>query len=109
VGVFKAFTSTVQAQRHDLLAKAQEDNPDSMNTVVVAAAREDILLTFDHFEGPGRERLELTKEDLETLIGAWSHGEVVGLATRINRASTGANEAPKSVRLSLLNQHSAAT
>lgn len=109
VGVFKTFTSAEQAERHDLLNKSQDENPENINRVVIAAAREDILLTFDHFEGPGQQRLDLTRSDLETLIETWSHGELTGLASRLGRASSGANEAPKSVRSSLLNQHSDVT
>lgn len=109
VGVFKAFTSAVQAERHDKIEKDREANPDDLNVLVLTAAREDILLTFQHFEGPGRKRLDLDKSDLEDMLSTWSHGEVVGLANRIGRASTEVHDAPKSVRLSLLNQHSAAT
>lgn len=109
VGVFKAFTSEVQAERHDKLEKEREASPDDLNALVLTSAREEILLTFQHFEGPGRKRLDLDKSDLETMLPDWSHGEVVSLANKIGRASTDVHDAPKSVRLSLLNQHSDAT
>lgn len=106
VGVFKAFTAEKQAERFDLLNKAREDNPDGEALVILKAARDDILLTFDHFEGPNHEPLDLGKADLEDILATWSHGEVAGLANKINRASTEQHDAPKSVRSSLLNRHS---
>jgi len=109
VGVFKAPTSEAQAARHDALVKAQEDRPDDINQVVVESATSTILACFDHFEGPGRVRLDLNQTDLQDLMAEWSHGEKISLANRINRASTGANDAPKSVRSSLLTRSSDAT
>jgi hypothetical protein len=109
VGVFKVFTVEQQAERHDILQKRQDENPDRLNAVAVEESRQDILLTFDRFEGPGGARLDLTRDDLEQLISTWSHGELFGLSTRIQRASAGGVDAPKSVRSSLLNQHYAAT
>jgi len=105
VGVFKAFTAEKQAERFDLLNKAREDSPNQEGLVILRAARDDILLTLDHFEGPNRERLDLGKQDLEDVLATWSHGEVAGLANKINRASTEVHDAPKSVRSSLLNRH----
>lgn len=109
VGVFKAPPSDQQAAAIDALVKEQEDNQDRAEAIMAAHSRETILRTFEHFEGPGRKRIDLDKQDLEEMLPDWSQGEVYGLANRINRASTEAHEAPKSVRLSLNNLDSDAT
>lgn len=109
VGVFKAPPGDQQAQHIDTLVKEQEDNPDRAQEIAERHSRETILRTFEHFEGPGRKRIDLGKEDLEEMLPDWSQGEVFALANRVNRASTEAHEAPKFVRLSLSSLDSDAT
>lgn len=109
IGVFKAPTSAKQAELNDRLEKAREDNPDGFNVAIMQHAREVILLTLEHFEGPDRKRLDLDRSDLEAMLDTWSHGEVIGLGNLITRASVEVHDAPKSVRLSLNSRHSAAT
>lgn len=109
MGVFKALDSEKQGEHNDKVANAQESNPERINDILISAGRDIILLTFDHFEGPGGKSIELDKADLEEMLPDWSQGEVMGLANRIARASTEVYEAPKSVRLLLNSQHSDAT
>jgi hypothetical protein len=110
VGVFKAPTAEEQAAEHDRLNQAQADDPEHPNVVVLQKAKQSILDTFSHFEGPGRVKIDvLNKEHLAELLGVWSHGEVVTLATRIMDASVGAPDVPFSVRQSLQAPRSAAT
>lgn len=109
VGIFRALPSDKQGEMTDLLVKEQEDNPNQAEAAALKHSREIILLSFDHFEGPEKKRIDLDKEDLEVMLPDWSQGEVMTLANKINRAAMIGHDAPKSVRLSLSNQPSAAT
>lgn len=109
VGVFKAPTSVKQAELNDRIEKSREDDPDGFNVAIEKHARDVLLLTFEHFEGPDRKRLDLDRSDLEAMLDTWSYGETVNLGNRVVRAGTEGLDAPKSVRLSLNSQHSDAT
>lgn len=116
VGVFKAPTSTKQAELNDEIEKARESDPDSFNLAIERHARGVIVLTFQHFEtlkDPETKKAKridsLDASDLEAMLDSWSHAELVGLGNRIVRAGTEAHEAPKFGRSSQNSQPSDAT
>jgi hypothetical protein len=111
VGVFRPYDSGRIAKEIDKAQKMQEDSPDRINELALENARETILETFQHFEGRDErgelQRIpDLGKEDLEAILDAWPFGQIFGLGQRITAAATRVYDAPKSVRSSLLNQHS---
>lgn len=108
VGVFKAPSAAKQAAAHDSIRKAQEENPDRVNQIVLDHAKTSVLEAFDRFEVAGKT-IDLSREDLASVLDEWSHGEIVGLANKIQSASVGAPDLPFSVQQSLLNRRSAAT
>lgn len=105
VGVFKVLSADKQAERYDELNRLQEQNPDKANANAISSARQDILLTFDHFEDPDGNTIDLGLDDLKLLIEIWSQGEIVDLARKINEASSGAVDIPKFDRSSPNSQH----
>lgn len=107
VGVFRPYDSARVAKEIDKTQKMAEDHPDRINELALQNARETILETFQHFEGPDQQRIpDLGKEDMEEILNGWPFGQIYGLGQKINAAATRVYEAPKSVRSSLLNQHS---
>lgn len=109
MGVFKAPTADRQAEQHQALNAAREADPDRANSIVITQARANILEAFDHCEGPGRQRLDLEREDIAMVIEEWSQGELMVISNKLTQASTGAPDLPFSVRSLLANQPSAGT
>lgn len=107
--VFKAYTADRQAQEWDALERAKKDNPDAMNTIVVERNRTVLLDCFDHAEGAGREVLDLNREDITPLIMDANAGLVVFIANKLQSASAGAPDLPKSAQRSLRNRRSNGT
>ena len=107
VGVFKVLSPEAAAERLDRINKELEDNPTQSQAIGLRYGREEIELTFDHFEGPHQERLDLTKDDLTDILDSiLSHGEIAALSNKVARAATEVHDAPKFVRSSLLTRNS---
>lgn len=108
LGVFKAPSGVKQAESHDSIRKAQEEDPERVNQIVLEHAKVSVLEAFDRFE-VGGERIDLGRDDLAAVLDEWSHGEIVGLANKLQSASVGAPDLPFSVQQSLLNRPSGRT
>lgn len=109
VGVFKVLPALQQAERHDRLRNLQMEHPDQLNVHAMKEAREDIVLTFDHFEDIDGHRLEMGREELNMLIDVWSQAELIHLAREISDTATDVWDLPKFEPTSLNHQHSDAT
>lgn len=109
VGVFKVLPAIQQAERHDKLRNLQIEHPEQVNVNAMNEARQDILLTFDHFEDLDGARLDMGREELDMLVDIWSQAELISLAREISDASTDAWDLPKSEATSRNRQRSAAT
>ena len=107
--VFKALTAEKQAQEWDALERAKADNPDSVNAIVVDRNRAVLLECFDHAEGSGREVLDLNREDITPLIADANAGLIITIAQKLQNASAGAPDLPKSAQRSLRNRRSSET
>lgn len=106
IGVFKVLSAEKQAERYDVLRNLNMEHPDQLNANALKEARQDILLTLDHFEDPDGNRLDMGREELEMLVSTWSQGETISLATRINDMSAEAPDLPKFGRSSQSSQPS---
>lgn len=104
--VFKAMTAEKQALEWDGLERAKKDNPDNVNAIVVDRNRLVLLDCFDHAEGEHREVLDLNREDVSPLIMDANAGLVIMIANKLQNASAGAPDLPKSAQRSLRNRHS---
>lgn len=107
--VFKAMSGPDQAAEWDALNREKEANKENVNTVVVSRSRAVLLKCFDHAEGPGRELLDLNREDVAPLIEDAHMGFVVMTAERLQNASSGAPDLPKSAQQSLRSRRSSGT
>lgn len=107
--VFKSLSADDQAAEWDSLNREREANPGGINAIVANHARSVLLRCFDHAEGPGREVLDLNREDITPLIEDSSSGLVITTAERLQNASAGAPDLPKSVQRSLRSRRSSET
>lgn len=97
--VFRIPSPTRQAQLHDALALAQKERPDEKNAVVLESAIATITETFQRFETPDRKPIDvLNRQHLVDDLEAWPEGVIIDLAQRIQTASLGVPDAPKSRR-----------
>ena len=107
--VFKAPLSRRQGEQTDDLTAQLEASPERTNAIVVDHAKACLLEAFDHFEGPGKVKLDLNETDLRELLEQMAQGETLAIHRKLARASTVDAELPSSVRRLLGAQHSAET
>lgn len=110
VGVFKVLPALEQAERHDKLRNLQIEHPDQINVNAMREAREDILLTFEHFTDLDGNPIEgMGRDELIMFLDIWSQAELIHLAREISDTSTDPWELPKFEPMSQNSQRSGAT